>query len=332
MTRLKVGLVGASKIARKIFSTIDSSELFQVEAVASMSKSVAEIYENPPSREISFFDHYEKLFSSRSVAAVYISNLNSDHYWTIKSALNNGLHVLCEKPMTLSFDATNELLDLADQKSCLLMEGMMYTYHPQVRRVLELIQSGVLGEIEHFSGQFCFPLDTRGSKRRTLSGGGGAVADVGCYLIDFFNLIFDSPDSTVACTEFTRSPGEDVESHVAITLNSENGVTANLEAAINFLGHNTWLLKGRLGTISFQRQDSHGLSDPPIQICVGDKFEIIDWDRKGSPLDQFRLEFDEFARRIIDRDIENRNRRRFLSNSRILQSAREQIYMNVKRR
>ena len=81
-----------------------------------------------------------------AVQAVYIGTPHPWHKeWAIKAA-QAGKHVLCEKPLTLSLADTQEVLAAAQKHNVLLMEAYMYRFHPQTKKVVELVRSGEIGE------------------------------------------------------------------------------------------------------------------------------------------------------------------------------------------
>lgn len=81
------------------------------------------------------------------VDAVYIISKPAMHHPHIKEALLHGKHVLCEAPLSLSKAETSELIELAREKKCVLMEGIKTAYSTAYYRLLLLVKSGVIGDI-----------------------------------------------------------------------------------------------------------------------------------------------------------------------------------------
>lgn len=88
---------------------------------------------------------YEELLNH--VDAVYIRSLPKDHYLHIKLALEKGKHVLCESPITLSSEQSEELYDIADKKNLILMEAIKTAYATAFSRLLLLIKGGKIGDV-----------------------------------------------------------------------------------------------------------------------------------------------------------------------------------------
>lgn len=85
---------------------------------------------------------------------VFVSVLNLQHYDITKLMLENGKHVLCEKPMGMNYNQTKSLVDLAREKKLFLLEGMWSRFFPAYDALEQHISSGGLGDIYHISIQF----------------------------------------------------------------------------------------------------------------------------------------------------------------------------------
>ncbi len=81
------------------------------------------------------------------VDAVVIATSSSAHYRLVKKALEKGLHVFVEKPMTHSLEQAIELVALAEQKQRIFMVGHLLLYHPAIVKLKELVDRGELGDI-----------------------------------------------------------------------------------------------------------------------------------------------------------------------------------------
>jgi len=90
---------------------------------------------------------YEALLNDPEVDAIYIPLPNSMHReWAIRAA-EAGKPVLCEKPLATNYDDAARIVEAFETRGLTLMESFMFRFHPQHRRVLELIDSGAVGEV-----------------------------------------------------------------------------------------------------------------------------------------------------------------------------------------
>ena len=79
--------------------------------------------------------------------AIYVVSSPKQHYAVIKEALENGVHVLCESPVTTGFNDWKELMQIASQKKCVLMESIKTAYSMAYYRMLLLVKTGIIGKV-----------------------------------------------------------------------------------------------------------------------------------------------------------------------------------------
>lgn len=97
--------------------------------------------------DVAVYDDFDAMLKDKSVEGVVVATPASSHYGLIKQCIENGKHVLVEKPFTTSYKEAVELTELAEKKKLVLMVGFTFIYNPAVRKVKEIIDSGELGEI-----------------------------------------------------------------------------------------------------------------------------------------------------------------------------------------
>lgn len=97
-----------------------------------------------------YTSHYAELLKSPEIDAVAIATPVSTHFKLAKEALENGKHVLLEKPMTASVAEAEDLISLADRKQLTLMVDHTFIYTGAVRKIQNLISSGELGDVHYF--------------------------------------------------------------------------------------------------------------------------------------------------------------------------------------
>ena len=138
---------------------------------------------------------YRELLDSGEVDAVYIALPNSHHAdWTI-AALEAGLAVLCEKPLTASVADTERVLAAARGRH--LWEAFVFPFQAQHQRIVELIATGAVGAPVEIDSAFHFRLGREEDIRLSAELGGGALADVGCYPIRLGHELLGPADGPV---------------------------------------------------------------------------------------------------------------------------------------
>jgi len=175
---LRVGVLGYSDIARRKFiPALLKSRLAALAAIGSRDRS------RPPSVSgecVPVMD-YAELIASPDLDLIYISLPNDLHEeWSIR-ALNEGKHVICEKPLGLSLQSVNRMLGCAEERGLLLFENLMYRQHPQHGAIKRLITEGRLGRVSGMTSVFCFPGPVAGDFRLDPLRGGGAFHDLNRY-------------------------------------------------------------------------------------------------------------------------------------------------------
>ena len=145
---------------------------------------------------------YEALLDDPAVDAVYNPLPNHLHAeWTMKAA-DAGKHVLCEKPLAMSSEQAQLMVDHCAAAAVKLQEAFMYRFHPQWRRVKEIVDSGELGELRAVQAWFSFFNDDRSDIRNVPEWGGGGLMDIGCYPISISRWLFGTEPDQVAAASY----------------------------------------------------------------------------------------------------------------------------------
>ena len=145
---------------------------------------------------------YEALLDDPAVDAVYNPLPNHLHAeWTMKAA-DAGKHVLCEKPLAMSSEQAQLMVDHCAAAGVKLQEAFMYRFHPQWRRVKEIVDSGELGELRAIQAWFSFFNDDGSDIRNVPEWGGGGLMDIGCYPISISRWLFGAEPDDVAAASF----------------------------------------------------------------------------------------------------------------------------------
>ncbi len=156
-------------------------------------------------------DTYEALLADPGVDAVYIPLPNHLHATWAIAAIHAGKHVLCEKPLAVTADDAQRMVDAAADRGVVLMEAFMYRLHPSWVAVREIVQSGRIGRLAAVQSWFSFYNDDPANIRNIRAFGGGALYDIGCYNVNLSRMLFDGePDDVVATVLRDPETGVDV--------------------------------------------------------------------------------------------------------------------------
>ncbi|WP_197079885.1 Gfo/Idh/MocA family protein [Mycobacterium haemophilum] len=177
------------------------------------------------------YDSYRQLVEAPDVDAVYIALPNALHADWVIAALENGKHVLCEKPITTSIADVSKIEDAALAAGKLAAEAMMYRHHPQFECLLAMVAKGVVGEVHSVHGVLSFMLDDPGDIRMSRGLGGGALLDLACYAVDASSMIYGCPPCAGAAVSFRADGNVDVDLHTTGILEYPGGNVASVEAS-----------------------------------------------------------------------------------------------------
>jgi predicted dehydrogenase len=196
------GILGVADIAvKRVIPAMQLGEWSQVVAIA--SRDIKKAQQTAEQLGIGkAYGSYEDLLGDPEVEAIYNPLPNHLHVpWSIKAA-EAGKHVLCEKPISLTIQEAISLLRTRDRTSMKIEEAFMVRTHPQWNGVLNLIRKGRIGEVRSVMGYFSYYLRDPQNVRNILEYGGGALMDIGCYLVYTSRLVFgEEPRRVLALIE-----------------------------------------------------------------------------------------------------------------------------------
>ena len=216
---------------------------------------------------------YDALLADDRVDAVYISLSNSQHLEWVTKALEAGKHVLCEKPLGLNAFETRAMFETAEKNGRLLIEAVWGRWHPRFSRMVEVVASGAIGEIEHIETAFTFTSEMTDNYRLSPSMGGGALLDVGCYQAHAWVALTNGA-TDVSITNLARIVGPtgiDLTTDVAVRIN--NSVTAHAVSSFALPSQQQFIVHGSTGHISTESGESFTTWNEASSLRVNDVVE-----------------------------------------------------------
>ena len=196
MNKVNWGILGAARIVEKVLPIIANSINGELVAIGSRRKDAAKSLINRAYPEllnkIQTFNGFDSVINHPKINAIYIPLANEDHTPTALKAIRSKKHVLIEKPMAIKSSDVDLLLNESKKHDVKIMEGFMYSFHPQFERLLDIIKSNILGEINYANSMFSFPIQPARHYRinRPIKLGGGALWDIGPYAIHTLRQCF----------------------------------------------------------------------------------------------------------------------------------------------
>lgn len=241
------------------------------------------------------YPSYKELFAEEAkredgIQAVSIATPNSTHYEICKAALEAGLHVVCEKPITFTTEEAEELKTISQQKGRVLAVMYGYTGFPMVQQAREMVERGDLGEIRVVNMQFAHGFhniehekNNPGLKWRVspeVSGPTYVIGDIGTHAFYLCEMMTGMKVDRLSCMRQSfiksRAPLED-----------------NAHVMMEFEG-------GAVGTLWASAVNAGSMHQQKIRI-VGEKASIEWWDEHPN---QLKYEVQGEPARILDRDMD----------------------------
>jgi predicted dehydrogenase len=250
--KIKWGVLGNAEIARVcVIPAIQKSSNGIVRGLATGSPENAGqvVRENNIEH---LYDSYDALLVDPEVEAVYIPLPNHLHHpWTLR-ALQAGKHVLCEKPLGCDASEAQKMANAAAAASLLLMEAMMYRFHPRSLRIKETVAEGRIGTVRLVRSAFCYSMDkvllkSGQNARLKPDMGGGALLDVGCYSVSVARWLMGT-EPTVLQAQAVYHPGG-VDMHLVASIRFPEHGLATLEASFISALQQTYTVVGSNGAI-----------------------------------------------------------------------------------
>jgi len=139
------------------------------------------------------YDQFDDCLSSGEIDAVFIALPNHLHHLFAQWAARAGVHVLCEKPLAVTADECEEMVEQAERHRIKLMTAYRLHFERANLKAVEIARSGQLGRLRIFNSLFSMQVE-EGNVRLQAELGGGPLYDIGIYCINAARYLFrDEP-------------------------------------------------------------------------------------------------------------------------------------------
>ena len=269
------GFIGAGVVATKALApAVRSARNANLYAVG--SRDISRALNLSPS---CVYDNYDELINDPKVEAIYISLPNNVHASIASRALMAGKAVLCEKPLTMNYQESEELVRVAKASNSLLVEAIWFRWHPRLIKACEQIAAGVIGEITQIDAAFTYVNNNKGNYRFDPALGGGALLDLGPYPLHLIASLFGSEARVELLTvnQDIGPSGVDLVTTGSALINGSVRFNFNL----SFVGQLSQeiTISGSIGSIKFLEGQAFTNWNEPSTLLVNDEiysFESVD--------------------------------------------------------
>lgn len=247
MEKIRWGILATGKIAHKFAQGLQTLPGAIIQAVGSRSaesaKAFASTYHIP-----NVHTSYESLAADPSVDVIYVATPHPGHKENTLLCLNNGKHVLCEKPFAVNAIEAEIMVSEAREKGLFLMEAMWTRFMPANVELRKILKDALIGDIRMLTADFGFSSEFNPLARTYNPDlAGGALLDVGIYPISYAYMIFGQEPSHISSTASICSTGVDDQS--AYLFGYKNGAIARLSSSVAVETSKEAVIHGNKGMI-----------------------------------------------------------------------------------
>jgi 1,5-anhydro-D-fructose reductase (1,5-anhydro-D-mannitol-forming) len=228
--KIRYGILGFGLFAeRAIAPAIRASSNSELIAIQKRSLAAAEAKAQVLGIPLAF-DSVEKLVAHEDVDAVYIVSANAFHSPSTIAAARAKKHVLVEKPMAMNAAEARKMIAACRQHGVTLMVGHMLRLSPLVRRMRDIVQSGMIGDITAARADFIY--DAQTSHRTWLFdrklAGGGPIYDIGVHGLDTLRFILNDEVVLTKSDLIPRPTAKKTEESANILLKFSRGTLGSI--------------------------------------------------------------------------------------------------------
>lgn len=225
---IRLAVVGVGKMGLSHLSILGAHPNVRIAAVCDTSGYLLDVLGKYTG--VTGYSDYQKMLDRAELDAVVIATPTRAHASMVRTALEAGLHVFCEKPLTLSSAESEALAELAASRGMHCQVGYHNRFVAAFAEAKRLLEISAIGEVTHAQAEAYGPVVLRpkgGTWRSRSSEGGGCLYDYAAHPLDLLAWYLGGPDA-VGGTVMGRIFSADTEDEVYSTLFYPSGVSAQL--------------------------------------------------------------------------------------------------------
>jgi len=264
--RIASSMHDSYEIIGGVFNPDYNENLKFAEEIGLNKKRIYEDYEKMIDEEL-------KLDESERIQVVSILTPNFLHYPMAKKLLENNFNVICEKPMTTTFEEAKDLENIYKSKNLTFAVTYTYTGYPMIRQMKEMIKSGVIGDIQRVDLQYyqgwINPIIHDSSKRSEIwrlqpekSGISCCIGDIGTHAFDMLEYVTGMEvDELLSDLNYVYDDNTmDVDGTILIRFSNKiKGVIRASQIATGEENNFTVAIYGKTGGLKWEQQNPNYL-------------------------------------------------------------------------
>ena len=212
------------------------------------------------------------------IDAVAVVTPNHLHHRVARAFLEAGIHVICDKPLTLTSGESQDLIDTAKQANRILAVTYNYSGYPMIRQARAMVEQGSLGEIrlvqaEYVQDWLAESIEQEGQKQAAWrtdpakSGAGGCIGDIGTHAYHLAGFVTGLELEALCADLSSLVPGRQLDDNAALLLRFKGGAKGMLWASQVAVGNENGLslrVYGDRGGLSWRQEAPNELWFTPL--------------------------------------------------------------------
>lgn len=225
---IKAGIIGLGKMGISHAAILGAHPSVDLVAICDTSAIVLNAFRKYS--EVTVYTDFKKMIQKEGLDALIVATPTKLHYPMVKYAMDNGVHVFCEKPFSLTTTEGKELVEIANSKGIINQVGFHNHFIGTFRELKRLLKEGVIGDLVHFSGEAYGPVVTKeksGTWRSKSSEGGGCLFDYASHVLNLIQEVIGRP-TKVNGALLKQVYSKNVEDAVYALLTLDNNLSGTL--------------------------------------------------------------------------------------------------------
>lgn len=225
---IKGAIVGLGKMGLSHAAIAGAHPDVEMVAVCDTSTLVLEAFKKFSNAKT--YSDYKKMINNESLDFIIISTPTPFHFPMVKYSMENDLHVFCEKPFSLSFKEGQGLVKVINYKWLVNQVGYHNHFIGTFIELKRLLNSEILGELIHFTGEAYGPVvikENGNSWRSKPEEGGGCLYDYASHVLNLIQEILGRPVKVMG-SQLKNIYSKGVEDAVYVTIILQNGLSGSL--------------------------------------------------------------------------------------------------------
>ena len=225
---IRTGIIGLGKMGLSHASIINAHPDLELIAVCDSSTLILEAMKKYGTYKA--YTDYAKMIGENELEALFVATPTKLHAEMVINALENNIHVFCEKPFSLTIEQGQQMVDLAADKNLANQVGYHNRFIGTFNFLKKLVIGGALGQIYHFVGEAYGPVVVKrkeGTWRSDSAEGGGCLFDYASHVINLVEFVLGDI-SDVSGVMLKKAFSREVEDAVYAGLYLENGLSGML--------------------------------------------------------------------------------------------------------